>query len=495
MSQIRAIKCTKCAAPLNFLGGGRVATITCSYCKSILSVEENFPIIGNFKNIKQAHEVPFDIGMKGELERIEYTIIGRVTYEESGEPETWDDFLLFSPLYGYAWLTYEYGHLIYSKRNRWLPEMSWDSLEEVERKQIDEVEYRVDDSYTARISYIEGELTWRAKKHDKTHFIDLYSPPYGISVERSSEGIEYYSSHYLSTDEVYQAFSVPKDRQVLPTRPHALQEFGKTFFKPLAKISLWTMLITIFLFLFVMYTGNGSKPHSADINSTKIPFTLEILSSNDLIYQADNRAPTTHTFTIDNKAYLTTFTMEANSSKSLNNFQLQVLQGEEKLFSMSNNGSYLNSKIRTYNKQKLEEWEYRAKRVKAYLKLPVGEYKLRIIPVSFDLKSSVNISIRQGVARTNYFLWFIMLLLFSLALYQYQKMQHYQALDDEESFFGFGTSTLRFLFFLLIAMFIFKPYDSPIGFFALVPFVIIFNIVYSFLSAIINSIISSTEDD
>ena len=495
MSKVRAIKCTKCAAPLNFLGGGRVATITCSYCKSILSVEKNFPIIGNFKNIKQAHQVPFDIGMKGELEGIEYTIIGRVTYEELGTPDSWDDFLLFSPLYGYAWLTYEYGHLIYSKRNRWLPEMSWNTLEEIETKRIDDRIYQVDDTYTARISYIEGELTWRAKKHDKIRFIDLYSPPYGISVERSSEGIEYYSSHYLSTEEVYQAFSVPKNRQVLPTRPHALQEFGETFFKPLAKISLWTILVTFFLFLFVMYTGSGSKPRSSDTNSTKMPFELERIPPYDLIYHADNTAPTMHTFSIDNKAYLTTLTMEANSSKSLNNFQLQILQGEEKLFSMSKNGSYLNSKIRTFNKEKLETWEYRAKGVKAYLKLPVGDYTLLVTPVSFDLNSSVKISIRQGVARTNYFLWFIMLLLFSLALYQYQKMKHYQALDDEESFFGFGTSIFRFIFFFLIGLFIYKPYDSPLGLIAIVPFLFVFAIFYNMIATLFKSIISSTEDD
>ena len=106
MSQVKSIKCTNCAAPLSLIGGGRVESITCSYCKSVLDLNDNYKVLSNFRNVKESQKLPFTIGMVGRLKDVDYTIIGRVTYATSYYPHgEWTDFLLFSPLYGYAYLS------------------------------------------------------------------------------------------------------------------------------------------------------------------------------------------------------------------------------------------------------------------------------------------------------------------------------------------------------------------------------------------------------
>lgn len=80
MSRVQSIKCTNCAAPLKLLGGGRVESVTCSYCKSVLDLNDNYKVLSSFRNTKALNALPFELGMKGVLRGIDYTIIGRVDY-------------------------------------------------------------------------------------------------------------------------------------------------------------------------------------------------------------------------------------------------------------------------------------------------------------------------------------------------------------------------------------------------------------------------------
>jgi LSD1 subclass zinc finger protein len=53
MSKVQSIKCSNCGAPLKLLGGGRVMTVTCAYCKSVLDLNDNYKVLSNFRNTKE----------------------------------------------------------------------------------------------------------------------------------------------------------------------------------------------------------------------------------------------------------------------------------------------------------------------------------------------------------------------------------------------------------------------------------------------------------
>jgi len=335
MSQVKSIKCTNCAAPLDLLGGGRVESITCSYCKSVLDLNDNYKVLTNFKMIKEKHKLPFEVGMKGKIKEIDYTIIGRVTYADVAYPHgEWTDFLLFSPLYGYAYLTYEEGHLIYSKRNRTFPNLTWSQTIQKSELYVDERAYVPFDEYEGKVVYVEGELTWIAKRNDKTSFIDLTAPPYGLSVEKTKSEIEHYQAQYLDASETYDAFGIEKEEKA--TSFHALEPFERPFLKSLSRIAYVVLFIIALLFVGVHYDGLG-KP-------------ITTVSTNNQTVKDVN-------FSVNSSKYLVSLELQSPKAKELNNFNLQIHKNDKLLFSLTPYAAYVFDEINGQLKKKLHPWE------------------------------------------------------------------------------------------------------------------------------------------
>ena len=413
MSHVQSIKCTNCAAPLKLLGGGRVESITCSYCKSVLDLNNDYKVLSNFKNIKEQYKLPFDIGMKGKLKGIEYIIIGRVTYKETLSVEHgWSDFLLFSPLYGYAWLTYEEGHLIYSKRNRTFPSLSWDEISHQHSVTVERKNYQPYDNYTAKITYVEGELTWIAKYGDKIEYIDLISPPFGMTVENSGTEIEFYDDEYMNANEVYEAFLVPKERREKNDGFHPLKPFEQPLLKVLSKVSLWFMVIIGLLMIAFIFDGHGK-------NLTH--------------FNVDNRSSVTEPFTLSTTKYLTSIDIKADSAKALNNFNLKLFKDGKLLFSLTQKSTYIFDTKTNKVSKRLETWEKRAKEVVVYLNLEkLGVYQLSVLPIDSAISSSLTITVKEKSSRLNYLLLFMFLLLFLFLLYYFFLWRYNHKLSSEK---------------------------------------------------------------
>ncbi len=420
MSRVQSIKCTNCAAPLKLLGGGRVESITCSYCKSVLDLNDNYKVLSNFKNVKMSYSLPFEVGMRGKLKGIDYTIIGRVSYNETVYVEhTWSDFLLFSPLYGYAWLTYEQGHLIYSKRNRTFPNLTWEEIENQSLVVVDSKGYKPYDAYTAKITYVEGELTWIAKFGDKIDYIDLIASPFGITAENNGVEIEYYNDEYMDRDEVYEAFSIPKDKRDGAEVFHPLEPFKRPLLKVLSKVSLWFMVIVALLMIVVMFDGSEKSISH---------------------FRVDNSTSIKEPFSLSSTKYLTTIHIKANSAKALNNFNIKLFKDEKLIFSLTKNNAYIFDEKTDKVSKRLDTWERRAKEIVVYLDLKkVGLYQLSFEPVDTTVNSILNVTVKENSSRLNYLIIFIGLLFFLFLLYYFllwrynRKIANEKEIDNEET--------------------------------------------------------------
>ena len=412
MSKIYSIKCTNCSAPLNLMGGGRVQTVTCAYCKSVLDLNDNYKVLSNFKNYKEKNKLPFEIGMKGVLKTIEYTIIGRVTYREVEPPfSEWSDFLLFSPLYGYAYLTYEEGHLIYSRRDRYFPNIEWNDISKKYLIHVKDEKFEPYDHYSAKVVYAEGELTWIAKKGDNTSFIDLINPPFGISAEKSKDEIEFYKTEYLEASLVYDAFNIEKDKRIFNDEFNPLKPFNRPLLESLSKISFWVMIIVAFLFIAVGFDGLGT---------------------NIKTFQADNSKVYQEKFTLKSNRYLSSLKLRASSYKTLSNFNIQIHKDQHLFFSLNGKNAYRFKEDSTQIETKFKQWDYDAKAVNIYLKLKkLGEYTITIKPVDSTLSSNLNITIYEQDSRLNYFQMFFILLLISFLIYKIYKLRHRNQLENE----------------------------------------------------------------
>jgi len=443
MSQVQSIKCTNCGAPLKLLGGGRVMTVTCPYCKSVLDLNDNYKVLSNFRNIQALHGLPFNLGMNGKLKGIDYTIIGRVDYRVIEYPDSqWTDFLLFSALYGYAWLTYEEGSLSYSRRERKFPNLEWNEITGHSHIMVGERTYETYDAYSAKIAYVEGELTWVAKKNDNTSFIDLIDPPFGISAEKSKNEIEYYQSEYLEADEVYEAFSVPQEKRTVEEGFNPLKPFEQPFFKSLSHISKWVIVMVVLLFFALKLDGQG-----------------KVLTH----FTADNQGVTEESFTLDSTKYLTSIELKTSSTKMLNNFNIQVHQKGHLLFSLTQKNAYRFD----YKTQKvlksLESWEARGKEGIIYLNLKhLGAYQLSIEPIDKSFSSNVNVTVKEKSARVNYvkmfaFLVVLLALVYPFSFRNYRAKQNSErGLYEEEN----ASSSWKMIIFILIFL-AFLIYIAP----------------------------------
>jgi len=419
MSQIKSIRCTNCAAPLDLLGGGRVESITCQYCKSLLDLNDNNKVLTNFKNIKEKHKLPFEIGMKGKLKEVDYTIIGRVTYALTTYPhEEWTDFLLFSPLYGYAYLTYEEGHIIYSKRNRTFPNYTWSQTMQSSELHVDSKVYVPFDQYQAKIIYVEGELTWIAKRNDKVSFIDLTDPPFGLSVEKTKGEIEHYNAEYLDASLVYEAFGI--EAQEKAKSFHALQAFERPFLKSLSGIAFWVLFIIALLFVAINIDGAGKL--------------IKNIST-------DNQAVKHIDFSVKSSKYLVDIELQSSKSKELNNFNLQIHKNNKIVFSLTPSSAYIFNEHNKKIEKKLQPWDKRAKKVLVSLNLEVGNYHLSIKPIDMNLSSTLFVKIKENSSRLNYFGWFFALTLILWLSYKFFAWRYKRKHNEERGLYNYNDNT------------------------------------------------------
>jgi hypothetical protein len=416
MSKIYSIKCSNCAAPLNLLGGGRVETVTCAYCKSVIDLNDNYKVLSNFKDYKEKNKLPFEIGMKGILNTIEYTIIGRVTYREVEPPfGEWSDFLLFSPLYGYAYLTYEEGHLIYSQRDRHFPNIEWKEISKRYLVHVANEKFEPYDHYTAKVVYVEGELTWVAKKGDNTSFIDLIAPPFGISAEKSKDEIEFYKTEYLEASMVYDAFTVEEDKRIFNDEFNPLKPFNRPLLKALSKISLWIMVIVAFLFLAIGFDGLGTNIKAFDADNSKVYEEKFILKSNK---------------------YLSSLKLTGSSHKMLSNFNIQIHKNQQLIFSLNGKKAYSFKEGSTQIKTKFNQWDKDAKAVTIYLKLKkLGEYTITVKPINKTVSSKLRLTIYEQDSRLNYFQMFFFFLLITFFIYKFYASRHRSKLEHERGIY------------------------------------------------------------
>lgn len=298
-TKVQAINCNACGAPLDVLGGHRVRSLTCGYCGSVMDRHAGFQVIQRHRNQPDRPYAPIAIGMQAELKGVTFTVIGMIRYvsHQSGpgwaESYDWISFQLFSPTHGYAWLTWNKGHYLFSYRTREMPyPVSPERLEQKDRVRLEDRTFTIFERYPAEIAYVEGEFTWMARRGDKAHVVEAIAPPFMFSYERNDREIEYSIGEYMEADDVHTAFGLdapPRPEGVHPAQPfepsaiwQALSKVGPIF----AAVAFLGLLLTVVL-------GDGreiirSAVDDPSSSSWAVPFTVE---DADRLLKVELRSP------------------------------------------------------------------------------------------------------------------------------------------------------------------------------------------------------------
>lgn len=410
---VYAISCPSCGGSLDVLGGGRqISSLTCKYCGSVLDVENEYKVLAKFAKI-DLPKSPFRLGMQGMIKGVAFTIIGMVAYScvkgRSVGEDTWLDFMLFSPTHGYAWLSYEEGNTIFSRRTRDIPSRKLDSLRPKEKFTFENQSYQFYEAYRAYITYVQGELTWVARRDDMIRLYDAIRPPFGLSLEKNFNESEYSISEYLDAAEVYKSFGIsasPKE-SFHPLKPF-LAAKTKAFSKASALFAGIALLMVILVSIF-----HGGKLIGED--------TFNALSR-------------TIAFHIDNPQHLVELDIQSNVDNSWVYYDISVVDANGvEVYALGEEISYY------HGYEGGESWSEGSRRATAYFKVAhAGDYRLNFSAPENRNSFYTKVSIRENVVRSLYFV--ILLVAFGLGtlIYlikygsYYSKLWKHTQEDDDD---------------------------------------------------------------
>lgn len=226
-AEVAAVSCPNCGAGLQALGGGRVVIQVCTHCRSALDAVDNYRLLKTYAELPRP-DTPLKLGNKGRLMGVDWVVIGILGWTESEGHQrwTWTDHQLYSPSHGYAWLTLEDGHLIFSRSFRgamsptWMTEQAVEAAEKPPQISARSDRFRYYETSDAKVSFAEGEFSWAAMVGDRSRALSFMSSDAMLTLSQSGGEREVELSTYPPQAETWASFGVKAEA---PRRVHALQ--------------------------------------------------------------------------------------------------------------------------------------------------------------------------------------------------------------------------------------------------------------------------------
>ena len=413
MSKHYAIQCTNCAAPLDLLGGGRINTVTCSYCHSTLDMNDDYKVLAKFNETKRPNS-PFAIGMIGSIKGVQWIIIGWITYKTIDFPsETWHEFLLYSATHGYAWLVHEEDSISFSIKIRDFDLYKWQESKPMTVFYKKGHYLRKEEAYQFYVAYVEGELNSIVKFGDKFTSWDYSGVrKQTLSIEKYITEIEVFHTQELNKKTLYESFNLP---YTATEKKEEKEEEEKTdnVDNYIYEGSKWLSILFALLILFSFFTDKTLFSNAYEVNRGN--------ESENIIH-------------ITSDAFLGQLQIKAKDSSLLQDFSLKLVKKNH-----AKPYFYISKKKIFFKKHDLKNsWKYDSNNVTVYIKLERGTYLLL-------LKNTKNVEVvfKQSFVRISYILPMLFLLL-GFLYYIHQTRA------------SLGTISLFFIAFLLLIYFPFK---------------------------------------
>ncbi len=227
------LACPGCGAPLTFSAG--VATqLVCPACGTRSDATgDQAVLIEKSRELAQV-STPLALGDQGKIDGIDYTLIGRLRCQETGEPATWTEYLLYNARQGFLWLVEsEEGWDKVRVQDIW-PETSGDSVV------LDGTRYEKLYDYGSEVIHAAGAFNWRVKVGDRVEITDWQAGEKKLGRETSATEITWSMAESVSAETVGKWFG-----KTLGGKPQALST-TRGGSAELAKLAVRYSLIVLF---------------------------------------------------------------------------------------------------------------------------------------------------------------------------------------------------------------------------------------------------------
>ncbi|MFK8013958.1 MAG: DUF4178 domain-containing protein [Gammaproteobacteria bacterium] len=400
-AKLTTLNCTQCGAGLTAYGGGRVLIHVCSHCGATLDAQDDYKVLKRNRELPRPKS-PFELGATGKIDDIEFTVIGTIAWLEShlGMKWRWVDHQIFSPTHGYAWLTWEDGQAVFTRKVRGLATPSWLTAASIERAEFRPSvafggkNYRYYSSGFKKPTFVEGEFNYSADLDMQPHYVSCLSGQNMFTMVGNGDEQEYEDSRLVPREEALEAFGADPGQWPESRKVHPLQAFKRSASAAFARNGLLAGgVVSLVMALVFGSFGDDVAKQSFPSLSALEPMPFEVTSQHGLV-QID---------------------INTNISNGWISLEGEVVDATDNTVAAFEDGAEYYS-----GRDSEGRWSEGSKRVRLRVDLPPGPYvlKLGVSENVGDKKwsgipaTNARASIIQGVARV-YWLWVVTALLFA----------------------------------------------------------------------------------
>jgi len=285
-------KCPQCGANLEIKNLEKAKMLYCPYCNSEIDLTSGTTrSLSQFTTKPLAPQSDLKLGLIGEFDGVKYQIIGRIRYKDVKSYYWWDEWLLLSEDGRYLWLQEEDWDFVLMRK--YTPKVPVDPSSVKDIIEIDGYRLLVEDKGICKISFFEGELTWKAKVGEFVHYLDAYKDEVTLySCEWTENEIQFFIGEEISVEDVYNAFNLgeppPAALEEDEITETPFQKFTQKLIEgPAFKLTLIFGLLTALTSLILGFVGTpirGKRYHKTDQYVISGPFKF---SQKNKIYKLD----------------------------------------------------------------------------------------------------------------------------------------------------------------------------------------------------------------
>lgn len=388
------IGCTACGAPIELKCEAMSEMVTCSYCGAVLDLESPDRKVLRKVVLQATKSATLPLGSKGKLKGVEWEVIGRVQMVVESI-YYWDEFLLFSPTQGYAWLQLEEGHWTFMRKTKSKPTINPRYSAKKNKFKMYGKTFTVLEVGKAKIDYIEGEFPYHAEAGDIINYLDSVAPPLMICSEWNDQEIEWLSGEYIEPEIIKNAFklkSVPRKTGVGACQPFVVSPFRKQLTKLLWVFAAIYLLLTIVTGVI----GSGEIIDSFPITGSE--YIIDANNPNDDVFASKP-------FELKSSK-ICCFQFSAPVNNSWIYLNVSVIDEEKQtVIDFAKNISYY------HGSSGGESWSEGSQSANAYVKLEPGKYKMYVSGEggqgetgTIPRGETVKVEVRQGIILQRYLL-------------------------------------------------------------------------------------------
>ncbi len=232
--EVQHLNCPNCGGALDINNPGRSKIAVCPWCNSQIDLTQPpYQSMGLVGRRPDPIGTPFKLGMKGIIGFVNYQVIGRIRYIDTGEEyasvsglddedadegsDEWDEWLLLSEEGAYRWISDsdDVGLVLWEPFTPTAP-VDPDTIRRgVSLNLEDAASARVRSRGSATIEFLEGEMTWRAMLGDRMNYAEAVNRSRLYSVEWTPEEVEFYRGERLDRGSIESAFGIESQEREL----------------------------------------------------------------------------------------------------------------------------------------------------------------------------------------------------------------------------------------------------------------------------------------